>query len=311
MEIHQIRYFMALCDEANFTRAARKVDVSQPSLTRAIQLLEREFGGPLFSRERSRIELTALGRAVEPYLREAWQQASGAQVVARNFAGRKPRQITIGIMCTIAPALFVDFIKGFRKRHPSLQIHVVDGTAEAIEKGLIEMKIDVGIYSRPGSPLDPRLTRINLFREQMMIALASDHPLAGKRAIRVADLAGQSYVRRSFCEFDEMAGREFESQGVSCETAYTSDRDDWIHAMVASGAGFGFIPRHSVRPAEVVAIPLVDPEFWRDVYITTVTDRSQHAAVNDLLQLARRFPWGEPDAAGARRDRQASAGEVA
>jgi len=311
MEIHQIRYFMALCDEANFTRAARKVDVSQPSLTRAIQLLEREFGGPLFSRERSRIELTALGKAVEPYLREAWQQASGAQVVARNFAGRRPRHITLGIMCTIAPKLFVDFLKTFRQRQPSLQIDVVDGTAEAIETGLIEMKIDVGIYCRPGRPPDSRLTRINLFREQMMIALAFDHPLAGKRAIRVADLAGQRYVRRTFCEYDEISGREFAAQGVTCETAYTSNRDDWIHAMVASGVGFGFVPQHSIQPDAVAALPLVDPEFWRDIYITTVSDRSQHAAVNDLLQLARRFPWGDPPQAAVRLTRQPRAGELA
>jgi DNA-binding transcriptional LysR family regulator len=66
MEIHQVRYFLAVCDELNFTQAARKCHVTQPSLTRAIHLLEKEFGGFLFHRERSRTRLTELGRVVQP-----------------------------------------------------------------------------------------------------------------------------------------------------------------------------------------------------------------------------------------------------
>jgi len=70
MELHQARYFLAVCNDLNFTRAAKRCNVSQPSLTRAIQLLEKEFGGYLFDRKRSSIELTDLGKLVRPYLED-------------------------------------------------------------------------------------------------------------------------------------------------------------------------------------------------------------------------------------------------
>jgi LysR family hydrogen peroxide-inducible transcriptional activator len=85
MEMHQIRYFLALSEELNFTRAARRCGVTQPSLTNAIRALERELGGPVFHRK-PRIELTELGRAVWPYLREIAQNAQHVRDTARMLS---------------------------------------------------------------------------------------------------------------------------------------------------------------------------------------------------------------------------------
>jgi DNA-binding transcriptional LysR family regulator len=93
MEMHQIRYFLALCDELNFTRAARRCGVTQPSLTNAIRALERELGGAVFNRK-PRIELTELGRAVRPYLHEIAHQAAtareAAQMITASLASVTP-----------------------------------------------------------------------------------------------------------------------------------------------------------------------------------------------------------------------------
>ena len=85
MEMHQIRYFLALCEELNFTRAARRCGVTQPSLTNAIRALERELGGAVFQRK-PRIELTELGRAVRPYLQEIGRHAASVRETARMMA---------------------------------------------------------------------------------------------------------------------------------------------------------------------------------------------------------------------------------
>jgi len=79
MEMHQVRYFLALCEERNFTRAAKRCGVSQPSLTNAIKRLEQTLGGPLFHRNRRNIELTELGRVVKPYLKQLNQSAYEAE----------------------------------------------------------------------------------------------------------------------------------------------------------------------------------------------------------------------------------------
>jgi len=86
MEMHQVRYFLALSEELNFTRAARRCGVTQPSLTNAIRALERELGGPVFHRK-PRIELTELGRAVWPYLQEIAQNAQHVRDTARMLGG--------------------------------------------------------------------------------------------------------------------------------------------------------------------------------------------------------------------------------
>src|SRR5436309_12589735 len=85
MEMHQIRYFLAVCDELNFTRAAEKCHVAQPSLTRAIKLLEDELGGALFHRERANTHLSELGRMVRPYLEQVHGQAQEAKRQALEF----------------------------------------------------------------------------------------------------------------------------------------------------------------------------------------------------------------------------------
>jgi LysR family hydrogen peroxide-inducible transcriptional activator len=79
MQMNQVRYYLALCEEQNFTRAAKRCGVSQPSLTNAIKRLERTLGGPLFHRDRRNIELTELGRVIEPYLKQLDQSAYEAK----------------------------------------------------------------------------------------------------------------------------------------------------------------------------------------------------------------------------------------
>ena len=90
MEIHQVRYFLAVRDALNFTKAAGQCNVSQPALTRAIQKLEEELGGPLFHRDRSPTSLTELGRQVTPLLEQVWDGVTGAKERAKGIAEPAP-----------------------------------------------------------------------------------------------------------------------------------------------------------------------------------------------------------------------------
>src|SRR6266700_10820 len=157
MEIHQVRYFLAVCDALNFTRAAAKCHVTQPSLTRAIQLLEKEFGGRLFHRERSKVQLTELGRLVQPYLQEAYDQTLVARKQAKDYASKAPTQLNLAIMCTIAPALLIEMFSRFRAAHSDIKLDLIDGTAQSIEEQLIDAKAEAAIYCRPDRAPDSRL----------------------------------------------------------------------------------------------------------------------------------------------------------
>ena len=305
MEIHQVRYFLAVCEHLSFTQAARQCHVTQPSLTRAIQDLEKEFGGYLFDR-RSKVRLTELGKLVQPYLQEAWEQAQAAKKEARDYASKALTQLNLAIMCTIAPGLLIQMFSRFRSARPDINLDLIDGTAQSIEEQLIGSKAEAAIYCRPDRALDPRLNYLPLFREQMMIVLPAEHRLAAHKTIEIADLGGERYVQRSFCEFNDMVDRVFDDRGIDCETVYRSDRDDWVLAMIASGFGFGFFPRYSISNAAVVARPLVNPEFWREVSLTTVKGRPYSRAVGALVHEAMRSAWLDEDALAVRNHPPAS-----
>jgi LysR family hydrogen peroxide-inducible transcriptional activator len=295
MEMHQVRYFLALCDELNFTRAAERCNVAQPSLTRAIKLLEEELGGPLFHRERANTHLSELGRIVRPHLEQVYAEARSAKQQALDFVKLRRSSLKLGLMCTIAPALVIDLVRVLRERHPALELELVDASGGELQRRLLAGELETAIYSLPGEPADERLHYLPLFREQFMIAVAAGHRLAQRNAIRVVDLAGESYINRSNCEIYDFASEAFELRGADCPTVYRSERDDWVLAMISAGLGFGFIPEHSVQHPGVVARPCVEPEFWREVALVTVRGRPHSPAVGALVREAMRTQWrGRP-----------------
>lgn len=291
MEIQQVRYFLEVCSERNFTRAAKKCGISQPSLTRAIKLLEAEFGGILFNREHRNVGLTALGELVLPYLQGVWEQASAVKKLTEDIGAKKSRQVRLGVMCTISPKLLVEVVADFRDRHLQAELEVVDGTADILERKLLNSEIDIAVFARPKRRPNSRLHYLRLFHEQMMIIVPRTHKLAGMPSVRVSDLPTESYVMRALCEFGEPA-ESADEEAITWKAAYRSDRDDWVFAMIASGFGFGFVPRYSIPIHEnFEVIPLIEPEFWRDVNLVTLLDRPHTPAVGALVHEFTRRNW--------------------
>jgi DNA-binding transcriptional LysR family regulator len=291
MQMHQIRYFRAMCEELNFTRAAARCNVSQPSLTRAIANLENEFGGLLFNRERANTHLTELARVVKPYLDRVYEQSTQALERARGFLSMQRVELRLGLMCTIAPSHLVQFISQMRTAHPHIHMDIVDSTAGNLDDRLLAGDLEVAIYCRPEKSKDERLHYLSLFREQMVIVLDPAHRLAKKKKIKVVELDGEPYLERINCEFGVLGDEVFNKLGVEGETIYRSDRDDWVLAMAAAGLGYAFMPRHAALHPSVVAIPLIEPELWREVSLVSVRGRPHSPAVGALIQIAMKTRW--------------------
>ena len=118
MEMHQVRYFLAVCETLNFTRAAQACDVSQPALTRAVHKPERELGGLLLRRESSLTHLTDFGRLVRPHLERMMAEAEAAKSTALRFLQMDNAQINLGVMCSVGPIRFMSFLADFRAGRP-------------------------------------------------------------------------------------------------------------------------------------------------------------------------------------------------
>lgn len=291
MEMHQVRYFLASARHLNFTKAAEECNVSGPSLIKAIKLLELEFGGPLFNRERSHTHLTELGRIALPHLEQVLQETRDAKRKARDFLNLKEATLKLGIMCTIAPSQFIELISGFRTRYPSVVLQIIDANARQLQMALLAGDLEAAIFCLPGEPPHERMHVLPLFKEQMVIAVCRAHLLSRKKLIKGADLKGEAYLDRINCEFTGYADRLFSERSIDGPTVYQSERDDWILAMIATGMGYGFMPRSSAEYPGVVYRPLAEPEFWRTVNLVTVRGRRHSPAVGALVREVMRTKW--------------------
>src|SRR5215469_7156434 len=294
MEMHQIRYFLAVAEELNFTRAAERCNVAQPSISRALKMLEAELGGPLFHRERGNTHLSELGRLMKPYLELVYQDAEAAKQHAADFTRLKNTPLRLGLMCTIAPDYLLDLIKSLLTRQPDIALQIFDAPAPQLEAGLLSGEREAAIYAMPSKPKDDRLHYMPLYEEEFVLAAPQNHPLCAHETVPIAALNGERYLSRINCEYGSSIDHIFDEQNVDWPMVYESERDDWILAMVAAGLGLAFMPRLSVRHPGVISRPLI-PAFSREVALVTVRGRPRSPAVGALVAEAMRCPWlGKP-----------------
>ena len=291
MEMHQVHYFLAVAEELNFSRAAEKCNVSQPSLSRAIQLLEGEFGGQLFRREHSRTHLSDLGKMIRPHLETVYNAAKKAKELSRDVTKMQKTPFKLGIMSTISPNEIVDLIAALEARYEGLELRLCDASAADLRKRLLVGDLEVVIYALPGEEADERTHVQPLFSEQMVIAVNRQHRLANEVGFPVKELNGEHYIHRMNCEFAGYADHILQEKGVTCTPTFWSERDEWTLAMVAAGLGFAFMPANSVNHPDVVGIPVVEPEFWRQVNLVTVRGRPYSPGVGALVREAMRKKW--------------------
>ncbi len=294
MEMQQVRYFLALARELNFTRAADSCNVSQPALTRAIQALEAEFGGPLFHRERSRTHLSELGRMMLPHIEAIQSQTEEAKAQAKSFSKAKDIELKLGAMCTIGPKVMSDLIVRFHHDFDGVALVVYDTEGRALADMVLKGDLEVGIVGLP-DPLDERLHAIPLFTERFVVVLPPNHRLAQKQVIHVSDLDGEPYLNRVNCEVFAPARKVFVEKGVNTPIVFRSERDDWVLGMIRAGMGWGFFPEFCAIPDDLPVRPLIDPIFDRTINLVTMRGRPHSPAVGAFLRSVRAHTWPTPE----------------
>jgi LysR family hydrogen peroxide-inducible transcriptional activator len=292
MELHQIRYFLALCEELNFTRAAERCDVAQSSLTRAIKTLEDELGGGLFHRERANTHLSKLGLRIRPFLEQAYGQVEGARRQAQDFARLQAASLRLGILSTIVPGDLVALIEAMRTRHSEIVLHITDAPAEALQQRLLAGELDAAICAAPSLASDARFDHLPLYREPFVVALRAGHPLARQDAIGLKDLHSEARARHSHCEYEPALRDAFARQGVESPVSYQNENNGWVLAMVAAGMGYALMPEMSARASDIAVRPLVDPEIIREIALVTVRGRAETPGVSALVGEVIR--WSAP-----------------
>lgn len=289
MEMHQIRYFLAVAEALNFTRAAAACHVAQPSLTRAIRKLEDELGGPLFRRERERTGLTELGRRMKPYLEQTLSLAQAAQREAESFRNLDRAPLTLGVMCTIGPTRLTPLVGLLANRVPGLELKLREGAGRQIIDALLKGEVDAAIV---GLPDYPDLVRAEpLYRERYVVAFAPGHRFEAMNAVPVSAMEGENYLRRLNCEYPEHFRAQAGDWTVGLNVRYESEREDWIQAMILAGMGCAFMPEYMPMFPAIRSRVVIEPEIARDVSLLTVRGRRHPPALDLLVGMAKSHPW--------------------
>lgn len=290
MEMHQIRYFLAVCETLNFTRAAEQCHVAQPSLTRAIRKLEEELGGPLFHRERHRTNLTDLGRLMRPHLERLHASAETARAEAVSYANMEKSRLNLGVMCTIGPSRLISLIEKLNRRLPSVELSLREMRGSLLADQVLAGEIDLALLGLPTYP-EP-LRAESLYRERYVVGFGPGHRFESLPVVRVSELQGERYLSRENCEYLGHFQSVVGEWQCALKVRYSSEREDWIQAMILAGLGCAVMPEHMPIFPGVRTRALVEPELFREISLVTVRGRRFSPAVDAFVRLVRAHEWG-------------------
>lgn len=285
MEMHQVRYFLAVSRLLNFTRAAEECRVAQPSLTRAIKKLEQELGGELFRRERTRTHLTELGRQMLPHLQRCYDGAVAARAMAQALKRGKVAPLRLALSHSVDLRHFTPVLVELVRVLPGLALRLLRGSGAAVAAHLRKGEAEVAIAAALDDDWD-RLERWPLFEAPFALMLHKGRPLARRNAVEPSDLAGEILLARPYCESHGEAVALLEEHGLAPAGHYVDCEED-VLALLEADLGIAILPRGSGDSPLLRAVPLRGLELKRTVHAYAVAGRQRSIAAATLLKLLR------------------------
>jgi DNA-binding transcriptional LysR family regulator len=289
MEMHQVRYFLALARVLNFTRAAEECHVAQPSLTRAIKQLEAELGGDLFRRERNLTHLTDLGQRMLPMLQQCFDSAMTAKSLAQSIKAGAVAPLAIGLSLAVDITLIISFVTELVRSLPGLELRFVRGTGPEIAELLKKGDIEVALAGSLGETWD-RLESWALFTEPYKLVVGAEHPLAGMQAVSAADVAKERLVGRAHCEHLAEVMTFVAESGMRPDSHQACSEPD-VAALLQSNIGFSIMPQSSAGRLGVRSLDLEGFNVSRTVCVYGVSGRQRSMAASTFIKMLRAADW--------------------
>lgn len=240
MELRQLRYFVAVAEEGNISRAAGKIFLTQPALSRQIRALEMEVGRPLLERRANTIRLTAAGEALA---REGRELLAAAEALVARVREADGVRLRVGYAPSLAAGLLPVALAAFTRRHPQAQVELADLTTAEMLAGLREESLDLAILARREGQW-PGVRWVPLLRSPWRLAVSARHPLAGWRRVSPSALAGETLVgfdRRGYPEYWQRVDAWLREHRLRPRRAGEYDGGDSLLSAVAAGVGVALV----------------------------------------------------------------------
>jgi DNA-binding transcriptional LysR family regulator len=289
LDLRKLRYFLTVAEELHFGRAALRLHLAQPPLTRQISALETELGFKLFDRTSRTVSLTAQGRAFLPYARGVLEQVELAQVIAGKLAAGTAGQLALGYVSSIALSdLFSQAIQAFAQRFPEVQLTLVECASGSLGAQVADGRLDIGLSRLLPQTVD--VHALSLGEERLVAAVSSDSPLAGQANVSLAQL--NAYPLILFppdygSGLNQSIEQLYRHHGVPLHAGPTGRQITSIIALVAAGQGVALVPEctQSLMNKGVTYKPMIEADACAQLLALTPATRKSVLAEAFLAVL--------------------------
>ncbi|WP_231420477.1 LysR family transcriptional regulator [Sphingomonas sp. Leaf205] len=288
MEMHQVRYFLAMARLLNFTRAAEESNVSQPSLTRAIQKLEDEFGGELFRRERSHTHLTSLGRQMLPHLTRTFEAAQATMAFAKGIGRAGVVPLALGVDAAIESDTLDRIVEELADCLPGFELSLSSGSPGDLIEAAMNGTLDLVVIELPDDAPD-RFDVWPLFDHSYHMVTRAGHPLAGGAMPSLLSVRDESWIDHEgngCARLKTLAA----PHGFVPIVRHSATDMAQVKQLVISGLGSAFIPRPR-DDERLCAFTFADVEVRRDVVLGAVAGRKRSIAADAFVRASRARSW--------------------
>lgn len=280
----QIRAFHAVARELSFTRAARVLNVSQPTLSAQVKALEAGYGVRLFDRRGRRIAMTELGDALLDISHRMFALEEEADDLLAGARALTRGHLKVG---ADGPHHVIPLMAAFRRRHPGIRLSLAMGNADRVLEDLADYRTDIAVVGR--APRDGRFHVLPFGSAPLAVFVAVGHPWAKRASVRLADLAGQPMVLREPGSLTrQVLLRALERAGIDIDPVMEIDSREAVAEAVAGGLGIGVVSLGEFGgDTRVRAIPIEGNPVEMAEHVVCLDDRRRLRIVRSFLALAR------------------------
>src|SRR5579875_3182634 len=247
MQLHQLRYVVAVAEERRFTRAAARLHVAQPSISSAVAALEQELGAALFHRERSEVTLTGAGEAFLPWARQVLADCEAGAAAVRDLLGLRGGRLVIGATPSLTTNLLPPVLARFHADYPGVELTVHEAGSQDLVDRLGKGEMDLAVVILPVDR--PWVESRSLLEEELVLAVDRGHPLAHRRSIRVPELEHVPLVMfKDGYDLREATLAACREAGFSPTMALQGLEMDGALAVAAAGLAAAVVPWSVVSP---------------------------------------------------------------
>lgn len=259
MELRQLEYFVAVVEEANFTRAAERVRVSQSGISAQVRALEKDVGQSLLDRSGRAVRPTEAGAAMLPYARAALAAASGARFAVDEVAGLTRGRVNVGMVTACSVGALFDLLADFHDAYPGVDIALSEDLSDRLVTAVQDGRLHLALVGAAGDTPDG-LDAVTLVDEPLVLAVARGHPLATRKRVRVAALEDLAVITMPVgsgvrSALDQACRRA----GIQPRIAFEASTPDAVARLARRGLGAAIVTESMAAGDRTLhALPLAD-----------------------------------------------------